>query len=175
MGGLKDLKKKIIVIQGDITDIQADAIVNAANTDLILGAGVAGAIRRKGGESIQEECRKIGPISLGEAALTRGGSLKAKYVIHAAGMHLGGRVGEHSLKNTTKNSLRRADEKGIKTIAFPAIGTGIGGLPTGRGAEIMIDLALSHLESRKTSIEKVYFVLFDEHTFRVFKEYLDKR
>ncbi len=84
-------------------------------------------------------------------------------------------MGEHSLKNTTKNSLRRADEKGIKTIAFPAIGTGIGGLPTGRGAEIMIDLALSHLESRKTSIEKVYFVLFDEHTFRVFKEYLDKR
>ena len=175
MGGLKDLKERIVVIQGDITNIQADAIVNAANTDLILGAGVAGAIRRKGGESIQEECRKIGSIPLGEAALTGGGSLKAKYVIHAAGMRLGGRVGEHSLKNATKNSLRRADEKGIKTIAFPAIGTGIGGFPTERCAEVMIDVVLSHLEGGKTSIEKVFFVTFDEHTFRVFKEHLDTK
>jgi len=93
-------------------------------------------------------------------------------VIHAGGMHLGGGVSEESLRNTTENSLRRADEKGIKTIAFPAIGTGVGGFPLDRCAEVMIETVSEHLKSGKTTIEKVYLVLFDDEAFNIFSEYL---
>ncbi len=166
------IKDKITIKRGDITEMEVDAIVNAANTDLLLGSGVAGAIRKKGGDSIQKECDKVGPIPLGEAAVTGAGNLKAKYVIHAAGMHLGGGVDEDSLRNTTKNSLLRADEKGVHTIAFPAIGTGVGGFPVDSCAKVMVDMVSEHLKNEKTSIEKVYFVLFDEGAFNAFDEYL---
>ncbi|HSE84476.1 MAG TPA: macro domain-containing protein [Thermodesulfobacteriota bacterium] len=166
------LRDKIRIKRGDITEMEVDAIVNAANTDLLLGSGVAGAIRRKGGDLIQKECDKIGSIPLGEAAVTGAGNLKAKYVIHAAGMHIGGGVGEDSLRATTKNSLLRADEKGVRTIAFPAIGTGVGGFPVDECARVMIDTVSEHLKNEKTSIEKVYFVLFDEGAFNAFDEYL---
>src|SRR5580658_2749219 len=96
---------KITMRQGDLTDAEVDAIVNAANNDLMLGAGVAGAIRRKGGPAIQQECDRIGPIALGEAVVTTGGNLKAKFVIHAASMHLGGRTSEENLRASTRNSL----------------------------------------------------------------------
>src|SRR5512140_1649572 len=107
-------------IRGDITGQDVDAIVNAANTSLWLGSGVAGAIRVKGGPAIQEECDRIGPIALGEAAITGGGRLKARYVIHAAGMDLGGGVSPQSCWAATSHSLERADENGLKSIAFPA-------------------------------------------------------
>jgi O-acetyl-ADP-ribose deacetylase (regulator of RNase III) len=167
-----DLKDKITVLQGDITDMEVDAIVNAANTRLFLGSGVAGAIRNKGGDSIQTECDKIGFISLGQAVVTSAGRLNAKYVIHAAGMHLGDSVSEESLKEATKNSLIRAREKEIKTIAFPAIGTGVGGFPINRCAQVMIDIAIEHLKNEKTFIDKIYFILFDEETYKVFGCYL---
>src|SRR3972149_4251940 len=154
-----DLKDKIIIMQGDITDIEVDAIVNAANTRLLLGSGVAGAIRRKGGDSIQRECDKIGSIPLGKAIVTGAGKLNAKYVIHAAGMHLGGSVSEEPLREATKNSLLRADEKGVKTVAFPAIGTGIGGFAVNKCAQVMTDIVVEYLKNEKTSIEKIYFVL----------------
>ncbi|HXG30786.1 MAG TPA: macro domain-containing protein [Thermodesulfobacteriota bacterium] len=170
-----NLKDRVIVKQGDITDMEVDAIVNAANTDLVLGSGVAGAIRRKGGDSIQKECNEIGPIPLGEAAVTGGGNLKSRYVIHAAGMHLGGSVSERSLRDATRNSLLRADERGIKTIAFPAIGTGVGGFPVEECARVMIDVVLDHLRNEKTTIERVYFVLFDEKTLNVFNEYIKNK
>ena len=169
-----DLKDKIIIMQGDITDIEVDAIVNAANTRLLLGSGVAGAIRRKGGDSIQNECDKIGSIPLGEAVVTGAGKLKAKFVIHAAGMHLGGGVSEEPLREATKNSLLRADEKGVKTVAFPAIGTGVGGFPLNRCAQVMIDIVVEYLKNEKTGIEKVYFVLFDMETYKVFNDNLRK-
>jgi O-acetyl-ADP-ribose deacetylase (regulator of RNase III) len=169
-----DLKDKIIIMQGDITDIEVDAIVNAANTRLLLGSGVAGAIRRKGGDSIQNECDKIGSIPLGEAVVTGAGKLKAKFVIHAAGMHLGGGVSEEPLREATKNSLLRADEKGVKTVALPAIGTGVGGFPLNRCAQVMIDIVVEYLENEKTGIEKVYFVLFDMETYKVFNDNLRK-
>ncbi|KRT63073.1 MAG: appr-1-p processing domain-containing protein [Candidatus Dadabacteria bacterium CSP1-2] len=169
-----DLKDKIIVTQGDITDIEVDAIVNAANTRLLLGSGVAGAIRRKGGDSIQKECDKIGSIPLGEAVVTGAGKLKAKFVIHAAGMHLGRSVCEESLREATNNSLLRADEKGVKTVALPAIGTGVGGFPLNRCAQVMIDIVVEYLKNEKTGIEKVYFVLFDMETYKVFNDYLRK-
>src|SRR3970040_2404738 len=169
---LMDLKDKIIVTQGDITDMEVDAIVNAANTRLLLVIGVAGAIRRKGGDSIQKECDKIGSIPLGEAVVTGAGKLKAKFVIHAAGMHLGGSVSEEPLREATNNSLLRADEKGVKTVALPAIGTGVGGFPLNRCAQVMIDIVVEYLKNEKTGIEKVYFVLFDMETYKVFNDYL---
>lgn len=167
------MKDKIIVEQGDLTEMDVDAIVNAANNDLILGGGVAGAIRRKGGPSIQEECNKIGPIPIGEAAVTGGGNLKARYVIHAASMALKGPLTtSESLVESTKNSLLRADEKKLKTVAFPAIGTGVAGFPAGKCAELMINTALKHLKSGKSGLEKVYFVLFDKTTCEAFEQYL---
>jgi O-acetyl-ADP-ribose deacetylase (regulator of RNase III) len=167
--------RRIFVTAGDITDMDVDAVVNAANTDLLLGSGVAGSIRRKGGHSIQEECDKLSPIPLGEAAVTGGGSLKARYVIHAAGMRPGGGVGEGSLIDATRNSLRRADELSLRTIAFPAIGTGVGGFPIEECARLMINTVADYLENEDTSIEKIYFVLFDEPAFRVFEKALGVR
>jgi len=153
--------ERILIQQGDITEMDVDAIVNAANNDLILGAGVAGAIYRKGGQSIQDECDEIGSIPLGYAAITRGGNLKARYVIHAASMGLAGeRTTAKSLRTATTHSLRLAKEKNLKTIAFPAVGTGVSGFPMDECAEIMLGEAIQHLKE-STSIETVYFVLFD--------------
>lgn len=166
---------EIIIQRGDITDVDADAVVNAANTDLVLGSGVAGAIRRKGGPGIQNECDGKSPVPLGEAAITGGGDLRARYVIHAAAMHLGGRVGGESLLDATINSLKRAGEAGIKTMAFPAIGTGVGGFPIGECAEVMLDAIIANAPEYAPALQKVYFVLFDEEAERVFREVLEER
>ena len=163
---------RIKVTMGDITDLDVDGIVNAANTHLVLGSGVAGAIRRKGGPSIQEECDELGPIPLGEAVITSGGLLKARYVIHAAGMHPGGMVSGESLVNATRNSLKRATEKGMKSIAFPAIGTGVGGFPIGDCARLMIRTVLDFLKEGDTGIGTIYFVLFDQPARSAFEEEL---
>lgn len=120
-----DTRARIETVLRDITDMAVDAIVNEANANLTLGVRVAGTIKKKGGHSIQKECDMIGPIPRGQAAVTRAGKLKLKYVIHAAGMHLGGKVSKMSLRDATLISLNRADEKGVKSIAFPAIGTGV--------------------------------------------------
>lgn len=164
-----ELLKKIEIVEGDITDMDVDAIVNAANNQLILGAGVAGAIRKKGGPKIQEECNKIGPIKVGEAAITTGGNLKAKYVIHAASMRLGGQTTEGSLRSCVRASLKLAEQNEVKTIAFPAIGTGVAGFPMQRCAFVMLEEILKHLESG-SAIEKVYIVLFGESAYRTFEE-----
>jgi O-acetyl-ADP-ribose deacetylase (regulator of RNase III) len=163
------MKEKIVFEQGDITDVAADAIVNAANTDLHLGAGVAGAIRTKGGPEIQAECDRIGSIPLGEAAVTGAGKLKAKFVIHAASMRMGSLTTADSLRASTRNSLLRAKEKGVKIIAFPAIGTGIAGFPMEQAAEIMLEEVVTHLRGQ-TSLEQVRFVLFDAPSLRTFQE-----
>ncbi len=161
-------RDKVAITQGDITECATDAIVNAANNDLMLGAGVAGAIRNKGGPEIQRECDKIGPIELGEAAITTGGKLRAKFVIHAASMHLGGRTTEPNLRASTRNSLRRAAERKLESIAFPAIGTGIAGFPLDRCAQVMLEEVRDHL-ARPTSLRRVEFVLFDPTAFDTFK------
>ncbi len=166
MAGIED---KIVIQQGDLTEMDVDAIVNAANNDLQLGGGVAGAIRRKGGPAIQEECDRIGTIAIGQAAITTGGKLRARYVIHAASMQLGGRTTAESLRASTLSSLARAAEKGLKTIAFPAVGTGIAGFPMRDCAEIMLDEVVKHLKG-KTSLEKVYFVLFDAPARETFEQ-----
>jgi O-acetyl-ADP-ribose deacetylase (regulator of RNase III) len=163
----KALSEKIVIQQGDLTDIDTDAIVNAANNDLQLGAGVAGAIRRKGGEEIQRECDAIGSIPVGYAAITSGGKLKARHVIHAASMQLGGRTTAPNLANSVAHSLRIAAERGLKTIAFPAVGTGIAGFPIEECASIMLQEAAHHLKG-ETSLEKIYFVLFDDRACDTF-------
>jgi O-acetyl-ADP-ribose deacetylase (regulator of RNase III) len=161
-GGLsKELAQKIVIEQGDLTEMRADAIVNAANNDLLLGGGVAGAIRRKGGDEIQRECNAIGTIPIGYAAITTGGKLAAKYVIHAASMELGGRTTAEALRKSTAHALRIAAEQGLKSVAFPAVGTGIAGFPMKECAEIMLQEAVQHLENG-TPLEKIYFVLFDQ-------------
>ena len=166
-------KDKIHLSEGDITKAEMDAIVNAANNDLQMGGGVAGAIRRAGGPAIQAECDKMGPVPLGEAAMTTGGNLKARYVIHAASMRLGGKTTEENLVASTKNSLLRAEEKGLKTIAFPAIGTGIAGFPMDRCAELMLRTVLDYLKG-KTSLEAIHFVLFGKEAYEAFKREMDK-
>lgn len=168
------MKEKIIIQKGDITDFEGDAIVNAANTDLILGSGVAGAIRDKGGYEIQSECSKIGSIGLGKAAITPAGKLKSRFIIHAAGMHLGGKVSVKSLGDATLNSLMIAHKKGIKTIAFPAIGTGVGGLAVNKCAEVMIKTVRDYLKQKDNSFNTIHFVLFDDTSFNIFKEYLQE-
>lgn len=152
---------------GDITDLDVDAIVNAANVHLTLGGGVAGAIRRKGGPAIQEECNKIGGTFVGGAVATTGGDLKAKYVIHAVGPQMGEGNEDEKLKNATLNSLKRAEEKGVRTIAFPAISTGIFGFPINRCAKIMLANSKQYLEG-ETLISRVIFCLFDKQGFDVF-------
>lgn len=167
---MAEIANRIAIQQGDITEMDTDAIVNAANNDLILGAGVAGAIYRKGGEIIQKECKAIGSIPVGYAAITGAGKLKAKYVIHAASMGLGGvRTTAKSLRTSTAHSLRLAEERGLKSIAFPAVGTGVSGFPVGECAEIMLDEAVEHLKKGST-LENIYFVLFDKATTEVFTE-----
>lgn len=165
----KPVHEKIILQQGDLTEMATDAIVNAANNDLQHGGGVAGAIRRKGGALIQQESDAIGSIPVGGAAITSGGALKARYVIHAASMQLGGLTTAHALRSSTAHSLRIAAQKGLKTIAFPAVGTGIAGFPMQECAEIMLAEAVAHL-SGKTSLEKIYFVLFDDGALKIFQD-----
>lgn len=163
------VKQQIKIIQGDLTEQDADAIVNAANNDLQLGGGVAGAIRRKGGPDIQAECDRIGTIPLGEAAITTGGHLKARYVIHAASMRLGEETTEENLRLSTRSSLLRAKEKGLRSVAFPAIGTGIAGFPMRRCAEVMLEEAAAHLRG-KTTVTDVRFVLYDRAAYETFLE-----
>ncbi len=166
-------KSTVELVQSDITEMQTDAIVNAANASLILGGGVAGAIRMKGGPSIQQQCDKIGGTFVGGAVITGGGNLKAKYVIHAVGPRLGEGDEDEKLKNATLNSLKLADEKGIKSISFPAISTGIFGFPIQRCAEIMLKTTLEYLKG-KTKLEKVIFCLFDRDSLKVFENQLKK-
>ena len=167
----KNLTAKILLQQGDLTHLDVDAIVNAANNDLQLGGGLAGVIRRKAGDSVQRECDEIGSIPVGGAAITGAGKLKARHIIHAASMQLGGPTTAHALRCATAHSLRIASEKGLKTIAFPAIGTGIGGFPLSECAAIMLQEAVRHLK-QPTTLEKIYFVLFDAKALAAFRKEL---
>ncbi len=159
---------RIVLREGDITDQEVDAIVNAANSALVLGTGVAGAIRQKGGPTIQEECDRIGPIEVGGAAVTGAGDLPARFVIHAAGMPPGGVATEESVRSAMRRSLELAREKQCRTVAVPAIGAGIAGFPLQRCAEILLGEARAHLEAGG-GVEEIRFVLFGEPTFRVFE------
>jgi O-acetyl-ADP-ribose deacetylase len=160
---------KIVLQQGDLTEMDVDAIVNAANNDLQLGGGVAGAIRRKGGEAIQRECDAIGSIPIGGAAITSGGKLRARHVIHAASMQLGGATTARALRSSTAHALRIAAERGLRSIAFPAVGTGIAGFSVPECARVMLREVAEHLK-QPTSLEKIYFVLFEAKALGEFEK-----
>jgi len=162
----------IKIVQGDITDLDTDVIVNAANAQLILGGGVAGAIRRKGGPKIQEECKNIGETFVGGAVITTGGNLKAKHVIHAVGPRMGEGDEDSKLTNAVLNSLKLMDEHKLKTIAFPAISTGIFGYPIERCAQIMIFTTRKFLAG-ETQIKEVIFCLYTNSDYEVFNKELN--
>jgi O-acetyl-ADP-ribose deacetylase len=167
-----DIGNSIVELRdGDITEMDTDTIVNAANAQLILGGGVAGAIRKKGGPTIQQECNKIGGTFVGGAVITTGGKLKAKYVIHAVGPQWGEGDEDNKLKNATLNSLKLADKHNLKSIAFPAISAGIFGFPTDRCAEIMLRTTIEYLKG-ETSLKKVVFCLFGSDSYTVFENQL---
>lgn len=161
---------KIVLVEGDITEQSVDAIVNAANSDLVLGSGVAGAIREKGGAAVVEACAAHGPIEVGEAAITPAGDLVARFVIHAAGMAPGGQVSEDSLRRTLEASLALAADNGCRTLAVPAIGAGVGGLSLQTCAEASLDVARRWTEAHPESgLEEIRFVLFGEPAYRLFE------
>jgi O-acetyl-ADP-ribose deacetylase (regulator of RNase III) len=157
------------ILQGDLTQQDVDAIVNAANNDLELGGGVAGAIARAGGPQIQAECRAIGPIEVGDAAITGGGKLTARFVIHAASMSLGGRTSAESLRGSTRRSFEIANQRGLRSIAFPAVGTGIAHFPIEECARIMLEEVVAHGRN-PTSIREVRFILFGRDAEAAFRD-----
>jgi len=165
--------KKIKLIQGDLTELAVDAIVNAANASLVLGGGVAGAIRTKGGPSIQEECNRIGGTTVGQAVVTGAGNLKARYVIHAVGPRYGEGNEDEKLRGATLNSMKRATEKGMRSIAFPAISTGIFGFPKDRCADIMLQTIRSYLETEETSLDEAVLCLWAKEDLDLFSRKLD--
>jgi len=169
-----DIEGKVLeLVEGDITEMATDAIVNAANAQLVLGGGVAGAIRRKGGPRIQAECNKIGGTFVGGAVITTGGDLKSRHVIHAVGPRMGEGNEDEKLKNATLNSLKVADENNLKSISFPAISTGIFGFPTQRCAEIMLGTTIDYLKG-PTALERVTFCLFGRSDYQLFAKRLEQ-
>ena len=152
---------RVVIITGDLVEQEVDAIVNAANNDLQLGGGVAGAIRRTGGPSIQEECDAHGSIRVGEAAITGAGRLRARFVIHAASMSLGGRTTRAALRSSMDDAFRLARANEVRTIAVPAVGTGIAGFPIDECARVMAEVLRSALDAGWQASE-VRFVLFGE-------------
>jgi O-acetyl-ADP-ribose deacetylase (regulator of RNase III) len=170
-------KTRICLVQGDITDLDTDAIVNAANSSLMGGGGVDGAIHRKGGPKILEECKRIRAteypdgLPTGKAVITSGGNLKAKYVIHTVGpVWHGGTHGEPKLlAEAYRNSLKLAVSKGLKTIAFPSISTGAYGYPIEKASRIAISTVKEFLE-KEDKLEKVVFVLFSKRDFEIYRK-----
>jgi len=160
----------ILVIKGDITDFDTDAIVNAANNKLIMGGGVAGAIRKKAGKAVEEEALRKGPIEIGEAIETTAGFLPAKYIIHAATMGMDFHTDEEKIRNACANTLKLAKKLKLKSIAFPALGCGTGGFPLVAAAKIMAQEVLKHVKYDNTTLQKILFVLFDNQAFEVFKK-----
>jgi len=169
----KIAKSVIELLNTDITEMETDAIVNPANAQLILGGGVAGAIRKRGGPKIQKECYKKAPTFVGGAVITTGGSLKARYVIHAVGPRMGEGDEDAKLKNATRNSLKLADETAIKSIALPAISTGIFGFPLQRCARIMLRTTVDYLKG-PTALERVVFALFGQAAYDAFAKELSQ-
>lgn len=165
---------KIEVYQGDITQLELDALVNAANNRLWMGGGVAGALKRVGGKEIEDEAVKKGPVLIGEAVVTGAGKLKARYIIHAAVMGQDLKTDAGKIRQVTRNSLLRGDELGIKSLAFPALGTGVGGFPLGECARIMIS-EVRQYSAGETGLNRIVFVLFDQLACQVFRQELDKQ
>ncbi len=166
---------KVIVelVLGDITDLATDAIVNAANEELQLGGGVAGAIRRRGGPAIQRECDDIGGTPVGTAIITTGGNLKARYVIHCVGPRWGEGGEDEKLASSIRSALKLAASRQLRSIAFPAISTGIFGFPKDRAARVILSTTIEYLKQGTSKLRRVIFCLFNPTTFNIFKHALE--
>ncbi|MFQ5898520.1 MAG: macro domain-containing protein [Candidatus Methylomirabilia bacterium] len=161
-------KTELLIERGDITDWEVDAIVNAANSQLWMGAGVAGSIKRRGGVIIEDEAVQQGPIEVGEAVLTTAGNLAATHVIHAAAMGEDLKTDAQKIAQAIRSTLAIAEKRRLSSLAFPALGTGIGGFPAPQAAETMVGVLLDHLKSPGTSLKKVVFVLYQEEAYKAF-------
>jgi O-acetyl-ADP-ribose deacetylase (regulator of RNase III) len=161
------------IVEGNIALLDADAVVNAANNQLILGGGVAGAIRHCGGPAIQEECRRLAPVETGRAVITGGGNLKARFVIHAVGPVYGEYGGDAKLAGATRSSLEIARDKKLETVALPAISTGIFGFPVQRASEIMLRTAVDFLRENEFPRE-IIFCLYGRESAAVFEKTLEE-
>ena len=164
-------QERLWIVEGDITLLDVEAVVNAANKHLQLGGGVAGAIRRRGGPAIQAECDRLAPIEVGEAVITGGGNLKARYVIHAVGPVNGEGDEEAKLVRATLSSLRIAAGRKIRSLAFPAISTGIYGFPLQECSRIMLRASLDFLKKNSYPRE-IVFCLYGAEAFEVFRKTL---
>lgn len=165
------MKTELIAIKADITTLEVDAIVNAANRSLLGGGGVDGAIHRAAGPNLLEESRKLGGCKTGEAKITKGYNLPAKFVVHTVGPVYGREKGKEAelLKNCYWNSLELAKKNNFKSIAFPSISTGVYGYPIDKAAPIAISAVKEFLEKEKHKIEKVYFVCFSDLDLKVYR------
>jgi O-acetyl-ADP-ribose deacetylase len=159
------------VQQADITKLDVDAIANAANTDLRHGGGVAGAIVRAGGRGIQDESDRVAPIELGAAVATGAGELPARWVIHAATMHLGGRTSAEAIRAATASTLDVADELGAKSLGLVAFGTGVGGFPVDDAARIEVEEVRRHLDAA-SALQRVVFCVFGDEATQAFERAL---
>jgi O-acetyl-ADP-ribose deacetylase (regulator of RNase III) len=164
----------VSIARGDITEAEVDAIVNAANSELWMGAGVAGAIKRRGGTVIEEDAMRQGPIEVGEAVLTVAGNLNATHVIHAAAMGPDLKATPDNIAKAVKASLEIADKHRLESIAFPALGTGVGAVPPAQSAEAMLTTLASHLKGGKSSLQKVIFILYQDEASKAFADTLKK-
>ncbi len=166
--------KVVEVVKGDITKLSIEAIVNPANSLMIMGGGVAGAIKRVGGAIIEYEARKYAPVPVGKAVVTTAGKLPSKYVIHAPTMEEPAmRTTKEKVREAVRAALEVAESKGIKEVAFPGMGTGVGGVPPKEAAEVMINEIINHLR-RSKEVVKVVLVAFNEELYRAFEEVLNK-
>ncbi len=164
--------RRLKIVEGNIALLDVDAVVNAANNQLILGGGVAGAIRRYGGPSIQEECHRLVPVKTGGAVITGGGDLKARFVIHAVGPVYGEGNEDAKLASATRSSLEIARDKRLESVALPAISTGIFGFPIQRASEIMLRTAMDFIEDNEFP-QEVIFCLYGHESAAVFEGTLE--
>jgi O-acetyl-ADP-ribose deacetylase (regulator of RNase III)/ADP-ribose pyrophosphatase YjhB (NUDIX family) len=167
---MKIKETEIKVVMGDIVDLEVDAIVNAANNKGFMGGGVALAIKKKGGKVIEDEAVKKCPIGIGEAIFTTAGNLKAKYVIHAATMGVDYKTDEVKIRNSCMNSLKVADELGVKSIVFPALGCGTGGFPLLASAKIMAQEIWRYLREEESKIKEIVFCLYNKEAYEIFNK-----
>jgi len=167
-------KTTLAVERGDITDAEVDAVVNAANSELWMGAGVAGTMKRKGGVVIEEEALRQGPIDIGEAVLTVGGNLPAMHVIHAATMGKDLKTDVEKITAATKSTLALAEKHKLESIAFPALGSGVGGVPPTQSAEAMLSTVVQHVTKGNSSLQRVLFVLYQDEAFKAFTDTLKR-
>ena len=165
---------QIDAARGDITTLAVDAVVNAANAELSMAGGVAGAMKRKGGVVIEEEALRQGPIEIGEAVLTVAGNLPAMHVIHAATMGKDLKTDPEKIGTATKSTLALAEKHRLTSLAFPALGSGIGGVAPEKSAEAILSTVVGHLKSGNSSLQKILFVVYQDEAYKAFTETLKR-